>query len=44
MVVVPFEGEAIASAMLGVLEWGSMPRLLLEERHAAQAMQERRAV
>ena len=29
-VVAAVEGEAVTSAMLGILDWGSMPRMLLE--------------
>ena len=32
MVLAPAVGEAVVSAMLGVLKWGSMPRMLLEAR------------
>jgi Fe-S-cluster containining protein len=31
-VLSPILGEAVASAMLGVLEWGSMPRMLLQAK------------
>ena len=34
--VVPVEGEAVASAMLTVLEWGSMPRMLLAARQSLE--------
>lgn len=33
-VVVPLEGEVIASAMLAALEWGSLPKMLLKAKEA----------
>lgn len=32
----PVDGEAIVSAMLGILDWGSMPRMLLEARQEGE--------
>jgi uncharacterized protein len=33
-IVAPIEGEAVVSAMLGILDWGSMPRMLLLAKEA----------
>lgn len=34
-IVAPVEGEAVVSAMLGILDWSSMPRMLLQAKEAA---------
>lgn len=37
--VAPVVGEAVVSAMLGVLDWGSMPRMLMEARPSVEGDQ-----
>lgn len=38
-IVAPIVGEAVVSAMLGVLDWGSMPRMLLEAKPTIEGAQ-----